>query len=243
MTTAPSWLTARPIAHRGYHDLNKTRWENTLSAFSAAVEKNFAIECDVHLSSDGVPVVFHDDDLKRLAGIEGYVWQRSAAEMGALRIGGTDDHAPTLDEMLAFVAGRVPLVIELKGIPGKDDGLVAAVGERLARYDGPAAIMSFDHWLIRDFAGKAPGIPAGLTAWGDKDHELEAHFSMLAHGISFVSYGVVHLPNRFVSFVRDKLSMPVITWTVRDQAAVRTTFDHADQMTFEGFDPDSAPTA
>jgi glycerophosphoryl diester phosphodiesterase len=63
----------------------------------------------------------------------------------------------------------------------------------------------------------APGIPAGLTAWGDTPHEIEAHFSMLGNGISFVSYHHDHLPNRFVSFVRE-LAMPVITWTVRDEA-------------------------
>ena len=62
-----AWIKQRPIAHRGYHDRNKTCWENSLSAFAAAVDKNFAIECDVHLSSDGVPVVFHDNDLKRLS--------------------------------------------------------------------------------------------------------------------------------------------------------------------------------
>ena len=45
-----AWIKERPVAHRGYHDLNKTRWENTLSAFAAAAEKNYAIECDVHLS-------------------------------------------------------------------------------------------------------------------------------------------------------------------------------------------------
>ncbi len=237
-----AWLTRRPIAHRGYHDLNKTRWENTLSAFQASAEKGFAIECDVHLSSDGVPVVFHDGDLKRLAGTQGYIWQRTAAEMAALRIGGTQDHAPSLQEMLDLVAGRVPLVIELKGIPGRDAGLVAKVAELLKSYKGEAAIMSFDHWLIREFPTQAPGIPAGLTAWGDKPHEFEAHFSMLGHGISFVSYGVAHLPNPFISFVRTRLSMPVITWTVRDQASVERTFAHADQMTFEGFDPDARPS-
>lgn len=232
-----SWLTERPIAHRGYHDLNKTRWENTLSAFAAAVDNGFAIECDVHLTSDGVPVVFHDDTLNRLAGQDGFVWQRTAAEMSAVRIGDTDDHAPTLDELLDLVAGRVPLVVEIKGTPGHDAGLVAAVGRRLKRYQGPAAIMSFDHWLIREFSSAAPGIPGGLTAAGDKDHELEAHFSMLAHGVSFVSYSVNHLPNRFISLVRERLEMPVITWTVRDEDAVKRTFDYADQMTFEGFDP------
>lgn len=232
-----AWLTERPIAHRGLHDMNQHVWENTLSAFARAAEHGYAIECDVHLSADGVPVVFHDDTLQRLTGTDGFVWQRTAAEMAALRIGGTPDHAPTLAQMLDLVAGRVPLVIELKGIPGHDDGLVAAVAQALRNYPGRAAIMSFDHWLIRQFATAAPGIPAGLTAWGDREHQIEGHFSMLAHGIDFVSYGVVHLPNRFIGFVRERLRMPVITWTVRDQAGVDATFAHADQMTFEGFAP------
>ena len=60
------WLTARPIAHRGYHDLRRGRPENTLAAFDAAVAAHYAIECDLHISADGVPVVFHDDDLERL---------------------------------------------------------------------------------------------------------------------------------------------------------------------------------
>lgn len=235
-----AWLTERPIAHRGLHDLNRTRWENTLPAFDAAARKGYAIECDVHLARDGVPVVFHDEDLKRLAGVEGFVHEKTAPELGACRIGGTEDCVPSLDGLLDLVDGRVPLVIELKGVRGRDQGLVAAVGEALARYKGKAAIMSFDHWLIREFAAKAPGIPAGLTAFGTKDAEMELHFSMLAHGISFVSYGVSDLPNRFVRFVREKLGMPVITWTVRDQAGVERTFAHADQMTFEGFEPPTA---
>lgn len=233
-----SWLTARPIAHRGLHDLNKTRWENTLSAFSAAAKHGYAIECDVHLTSDFVPVVIHDDDLKRLAGQDGFVWQRTAAEMQQLRIGGTADHAPTLDEMLKLVAGRVPLVIELKGTPGRDEGLVAAVGERLKKYDGKAAIMSFDHWLIRDFSKFAPGIPGGLTAYGKENRLIEAHFSMLAHDLAFTSYAAGDLPNPFVSFVRKKLKMPVITWTVRDQPAVELSYEYGDQITFEGFHPE-----
>lgn len=236
------WLTARPIAHRGLHDLNKSRWENTLSAFRAAMDRNYAIECDVHLSSDGVPVVFHDNDLKRLANVEGSIFEKTAAQMADLRIGGTDDHAPTLKEMLDLVAGRVPLVIELKGIEGKDEGLVAAVAALLRAYDGPAAIMSFDHWLIRQFASHAAGIPAGLTAHGNKPEELEAHFSMLAHPISFVSWGVHDLPSPFVAFVRDELSMPVITWTARDEDSRLATQTYADQMTFEGFDPDGRDT-
>lgn len=231
-----SWLTRRPIAHRGFHDLNRVRWENTLSAFDAAVERDYAIECDVHLSADGVPVVFHDNVLNRLAGRNGFVHDLTAAELAQLRIGGTQDHVPTLAEMLARIGGRVPLVIELKGVEGKDGGLVAAVAKALQGYRGKAAIMSFDYWLVRRFAADAPGIPAGLTAEGRTMADLEAHFSMLAHPISFVSFSVLDLPNPFVAFVRDRLAMPVITWTVRNEETRAATFAHADQMTFEGFE-------
>ena len=231
-----SWLTRRPIAHRGFHDLNNLRWENTLSAFDAAIARDYAIECDVHLSADGVPVVFHDSALGRLTGEDGFVYDRTVAQLQQLAIGGTQDHVPTLAQMLERVGGRVPLVIELKGIEGKDDGLVAAVAKELATYDGKVAIMSFDHWLVRHFATDAPGIAAGLTAEGRTQAELEAHFSMLAHPISFVSFSVQDLPNPFISFVREKLAMPVITWTVRNDAAREATFAHADQMTFEGFE-------
>lgn len=231
------WLKKRPIAHRGLHDLNQTRWENTLSAFKAAIAADFAIECDVHLTKDGQVVVFHDDELKRLTGRDGRISELTVPEATALFIGGTDDHVPTLRQMLDLVAGRVPLVVELKGVEGRDDGLVAAVAKELADYQGDVAIMSFDHHLIRRFASDAPGIPGGLTAEGTSVKDLEAHFSMLAHGLSFVSYNVHHLPNPFISFVQQKLSMPVISWTVRDKDMQRHSDLNVDQITFEGFDP------
>ena len=231
------WLKKRPIAHRGLHDLNKDRWENTLSAFDAAAKASFAIECDVHLTKDGGVVVFHDDDLQRLAGREGRICELTTMEATALHVGGTADHVPTLRQMLDLVDGRVPVVIELKGIEGRDDGLVAAVAKELASYAGEAAIMSFDHHLIRRFKTDAPGIPGGLTAEGTRTEDFERHFSMLAHDLSFVSYNVHHLPNPFVTFVRDRLHIPVISWTVRDKEMQKHSDLNVDQITFEGFDP------
>lgn len=235
--SSPEWLKKQPIAHRGLHDLNNTRWENTLAAFDAAAKTGFAIECDVHLTKDGGVIVFHDDDLERLTGQKGRISDLTLAEATALKIGGTNDHAPSLREMLDLVAGRVPVVIELKGIEGRDDGLVAAVANELAGYKGEAAIMSFDHHLVRLFASDAPGIPGGLTAEGTQMKHFEAHFSMLAHQISFVSYNVHHLPNPFVSFVREKLNLPVISWTVRNPEMKTHSDQNVDQITFEGFDP------
>lgn len=236
-TGRPDWLTRRPIAHRGLHDMNGAVWENTLAAFDRAAEAGYTIECDVHLTLDGEVVVFHDDQLARLTGTDGFVWQRTAAEMQALAVGGTTQRVPTLAEALERVAGRVPMVVELKGIPGHDAGLVEKVAALLQDYRGEVAIMSFDHWLVRQFHLVPRTIPRGLTAWGHAPHHVEAHFSMLANDIDFVSFDVAGLPNPFVRFVRERLGLPVITWTVRDEAAVALTFRHADQMTFEGFLP------
>ncbi|RYE64636.1 MAG: glycerophosphodiester phosphodiesterase, partial [Rhizobiaceae bacterium] len=77
--TSADWIKDVPVAHRGYHDMNKTVWENTLSAFSRAIDAGFAIECDIQLSADSVPVVFHDNKLERLCGIKGDVRERTAA--------------------------------------------------------------------------------------------------------------------------------------------------------------------
>ena len=174
-----------------------------------------------------------------MTGSQGNIDALTAEQAGKLRVGGTQDHVPTLAESLKLIGGRVPIVIELKGIPGRDDGLVKAVANDLAEYDGQAAIMSFDHHLIRLFGKDAPGIPAGLTAEGLRDEDLEAHFSMLAYDIDFVSYNVHHLENRFVEFVRGTLDLPVISWTVRNLAEKAISDAIVDQITFEGFDPRS----
>lgn len=230
------WLTARPIAHRGYHDAATGVMENTLSAFARAVEAGFAIECDLQFAADGVPVVFHDETLERLCAIGGDVRARTAAELGQLAVGGSRDRIPRLGEALDLVAGRVPLVLELKGREGDDDGFAGAVLEVLEDYDGPVALMSFDQALLGALRGLSPSLPVGLTAEGVSEAAVAAHRRALAHRPDFVSYCVHHLPNAFVEEMR-VLQRPVLSWTVRDGEGRRLSRLHADQMTFEGFDP------
>lgn len=231
------WLTERPIAHRGLHDMNRECWENTLPAFERACRKGYAIECDVTVSADGVPVVIHDTNLVRLTGKYGWVYRYPARSIRSMKIGRTGDHVPLLDDLLDLVDGRVPIVIELKAVRRFDGPLVEAVAKALYGYQGNAAIMSFDHHLVRRFRADAQGIPAGLTAEGLGVKAIESHFSMLAHGISFVSYHVRELPNRFVDFVRDRLSMPLLSWTVRDEETAAMARRLGSQITFEGFEP------
>lgn len=234
-----TWLTARPIAHRGYHDMNNEVWENTLSAFDRAIEKNFSIECDLQLANDGVPVVFHDDDLSRLCGLKDDVRLLTSQELAMKRIGRTKDAIPTLRKMLDRAAGQVPIVMELKGRKDEDDGFVGAVLEELEDYDGKVAIMSFDHWLLEELVELDCPYPVGLTAEGVREEKFAEHEAMMKLGLDFVSYGILHMPNRFVTEVRQG-GTPVITWTVRTPDMRERSEQQADQMTFEGFDPDAA---
>lgn len=239
--TSASWVKELPVAHRGYHDMNKSVWENTLSAFSRAVEAGFAIECDLQLAADSVPVVFHDHDLERLCGIKGDVRERTSAELGMLAVGGTKDRIPTLKQMLTLVAGKVPLVIELKGRAlkgreGEDDGFIEAVLEVLEGYQGRVALMSFDHHLLKELKAAEAPYPLGLTAEGNKPEDFFRHDEAMQLGLDFISYHWAHLPNSFVTGQR-QAQIPVITWTVRDAKAREDTYKYADQMTFEGFDP------
>ncbi|MBR0555719.1 glycerophosphodiester phosphodiesterase [Ciceribacter sp. L1K23] len=237
------WLTERPIAHRGYHDMNKSVWENTLSAFARAIEAGFAIECDIQLSADSVPMVFHDHDLQRLCGINGEVRERTAAELGMLSIGGTSDRVPTLKQMLALVKGQVPLVIELKGIGAvEDEGYVDDVLDALEGYQGHVALMSFDHWLLKALKEADCPYPVGLTAEGAKPEDFFTHDEAMAWGLDFISYAAAHLPNSFITAQRQR-GIPVITWTVRDEIMRAHTYTYAEQMTFEGFDPRESQTA
>jgi glycerophosphoryl diester phosphodiesterase len=237
-----AWLKERPIAHRGFHDMNKSVWENTLSAFSRAVEAGFAIECDLQYAADGVPVVFHDDDLQRLCNMPGDVRAKSSAELALMTIGGTKDRVPRLKDMLNLVKGKVPLVIELKGRRGDDEGFVESVLEALEGYEGKVALMSFDVWLLKELKEAGAPYPVGLTAHGDKSEDWDRQTGEMKIGLDFTSYHYAHLPNPFTDGVRAK-GLPVITWTVRDKEAVERTFAHADQMTFEGFDPRTELTA
>lgn len=233
---ALEWLTARPIAHRGLHDSNRGIFENTLSAFEAAIAQNYAIECDLQYAADSVPMVFHDFDLERLCGLKGDVRDKMSNELQLMSVGQTNDKIPNLLQMLDLVQGRVPLIVELKGREGDDDGFAGAVLDALDHYQGPVALMSFNHHLLKDLRALGCSYPLGLTAMGDAPDTFFTHEEIFSIGIDFISYHVEHLPNPFIEAQRQK-NMPIISWTVRSMDQKLHSDTYADQITFEGFDP------
>jgi glycerophosphoryl diester phosphodiesterase len=231
------WLTARPIAHRGYHDASRGRPENSLAAFEAAVAAHYAIECDLHPSVDGIPVVFHDLSLERLTGDPGSVRDLTAADLGDLRLAGTPEWIPTLDELLGLVEGRVPLVLELKHVPDHDMGLTWAAVERIRRYDGPVALMSFAGEQIAELRAADPQMPRGLVAEGSAKWARTHLRTARRLDVDFVSYRAADLPTPMPLIARHLMGLPVICWTVRTPTELTRARRWTDQVTFEGFAP------
>ncbi|MBL0373019.1 glycerophosphodiester phosphodiesterase [Rhizobium sp. KVB221] len=236
-----AFLTSRPIAHRGLHDGNKAVWENTLSAFERAIEAGFAIECDLQYAADAVPVVFHDDDMKRLCNIGADIRTKTSAELSLTSVGGTKDKVASLKVLLRLVKGRVPLVLELKGRDGDDEGFASSVLEVLEDYDGDVALMSFDTWLLKELKELESPFPVGLTAEGREEGQFRGHREAMAWGLDFISYSISDLPNAFIASERER-GIPVITWTVRSPKQAAHSAANADQITFEGFDPRHSET-
>src|SRR4051812_33963263 len=111
---APDWLTARPVAHRGLHDAARGIIENMPAAAAAAIAGNFAIECDIQLSADGEAMVHHDGALGRLTDGSGPLLDKMAAELKQVAFRDTAERMMTLGDLCALVAGRVPLLVEVK---------------------------------------------------------------------------------------------------------------------------------
>lgn len=241
MTLPNSFLT-RPIAHRALH--GEGRAENSVEAILAACDAGYGIEIDLQLSKDGQAIVFHDYDMTRLTGTKGPIQQRTAAEITAMPLlsGGT---IPTLEQALTEVAGRAPLLIEIKdqdGRLGPNIGtLEAATAKALKGYNGDVAFMSFNPHAA--LAMKPTGRPIGLTTcaftaeeWHIIPAATRAELSTLPHidQVDFISHYHGDLTSPHLAKAKGK---PLLCWTIRSSEEETKAREIADNITFENYAP------
>jgi glycerophosphoryl diester phosphodiesterase len=226
-------LTARPFAHRGLH--GDGRIENSRAAFEAAIEARHGIELDVQISSDGQAMVFHDERLERLADHAGPVCGMVRAELERIRLRDSDETIPSLAEVLALIAGRAPLLIEVK-TPGREAGALSrAVAEALSGYDGPVAVMSFNpevgHWFARHAPARLRGLV--VTEKGRKWRGwLKRRLALWRSKADFLAYDIRDLPSGFAESAQRR-GLRVLTWTVRSVKDRARAAEHADQIIYE----------
>lgn len=230
------WLGDWTYAHRGLHGAGRV--ENSPAAFRAAIDAGLGIECDIQRSGDDWPMVFHDWDFARLIGRAEHGEQLVKDDWLTLRFTGSEEGPITLPDLLALVAGRVPLLIEIKSKRGYDvERSCRRVADALAGYAGRFAVMSFDPRVSRWLRRNAPQILRGLVVReddrGDTRTAWQRHLALWIARPDFVAYHVRALPNRFVAALRAR-AMPVLTWTVDTPQAAATARAHADAPIAEG---------
>lgn len=250
----PAFLGA-PLAHRAFHDIGLGRPENSRAAIRAAIAAGYGIEIDIQPSSDGVPMVFHDYSLPRLTGQPGPVRSRSAAELAAIPLLHGEEGIPTLREVLDLVAGRVPLLIEIKDQDGRMGPAVGplerAVAAELSGYRGPLAVMSFNPHSIAAIHEANPALCVGLTTsaytaedWpllpAPRRDELRPIPDFEALGARFISHEVEDLAAPRVAELK-AAGHPILCWTVRGPEQEAEARKIADNITFEGYDASLAP--
>lgn len=236
------------IAHRGLHNAEKGIPENSLPAFEAACQAGYAIETDVHITQDGQAIVFHDHDLKRMCGVDGVVEHMTLADIRRNNLSGTKEVAPTLDELLRLVKGRVPLVLELKCAPHKQDELCNRVFQHMASYSGKYMVQSFDPRSLRWFRRHAPKVCRGQLASNFLHKSPEGkHYGlgailvgfMLCNHMSrpdYVAYDARFAANPMRRLVCRMGAFPV-GWTFESDEQLREGRKHFHCWIFQNFDP------
>ncbi len=234
------WITQKPIAHRGLH--NDVYPENSLSAYQHAINKGFPIEIDIRTIDDGTVIVFHDDALGRMTGVDGYASTLNKSDLNELRLNKSDEKIPTFEQVLELVNGKVPLLIETKSNSSKLGDLESKAVDILKTYNGKFAVQSFNPYSLEYFKQHAPDFLRGqLSAIFKKDSKLKYFERVFLSKLKlnkvssphFISYSGSDLPNKYVT----KTNLPVLAWTIRNSDAHESVKPFCDQIIFENFIP------
>lgn len=247
--TLPASFFDRPFTHRALHDRKAGRVENSLKSIIAAVRAGYGIEIDLQLSKDGQAMVFHDDLLDRLTEETGPVTDRTCAEVEAITLKDDGGTIPTLETVLATVAGKVPLLIEIKdqdGAMGPNVGpLEQATCALLESYKGDVALMSFNPHAVAACAFYAPDIPRGITTssyeamfWPDVPEATRDRLREIpdytSTGSCFISHEATDLDRPRVAELKSQGAY-IFTWTIRSAKQEADARRIVDNITFEGY--------
>ncbi|MEP5759137.1 MAG: glycerophosphodiester phosphodiesterase family protein [Litoreibacter sp.] len=250
MIPLPLTYLARPIAHRGFHNLDAGRPENSRAAFEAAIAHGYAIELDVQMTRDEQAIVFHDYDLRRLTPESGPIRQRTLAEMQTIPLIGGETCPEPLSDILSLIDGRVPVLLEIKDQDGamglKIGDLEQSVSKAIQNYSGAIAVMSFNPNTTATMAKLLPNVPRGLVtspytpgSWPfsrARCAELREIPDYDRAQASFISHEFHDLDRPRVRELKDQ-GATILCWTVTSQSEADLALSEADNITFEGFSP------
>lgn len=235
------------IAHRGFHDNGSACPENTLPAFKKAVEQGYGIELDVQLTKDKVPVVFHDYDLKRAAGVDRKVEDCTFEELKQYPLFHSKETVPSLAEVLRLVAGDVPLIIEIK-VEWKYRETCELVAQQLDYYHGIYCIESFSPLAVAWFRRHRPLVIRGQLATNHRGEGLKTPWyiegiltNCMLNGFcrpDFIAYNCRFTRSFPVTVLRRFYKCKMAAWTIKSQKELEKHRKYFDVFIFDSFAPE-----
>jgi glycerophosphoryl diester phosphodiesterase len=235
------WLLNTKIAHRGLHD--DLCPENSLIAFQQAVDHQYAIELDIHLLADNEIVIFHDNDLKRMVGIDKEIKDIHSSHLAKYKLNDTEESIPLLKDVLKLVAGKVPIVIEIKNTK-KIGKLEKLTYELIKDYKGPLALQSFNPLSLAWYRRKLPEVPRGMLSTVDltninflKRIIIKNYFLYPLVAPSYIAQDLNSINFRAVNYLKTHCDIPLIAWTVRSLSDFDKVKNYCENIIFEGFTP------
>lgn len=234
------FLSRNLIAHRGYHNNKKGIPENSVLALKKAIDNNYLIELDVRLTKDQKLVVFHDDNLKRVCGVNKRVKDLTYRELLRYNLFDTTLKVPLFSDVIKLVNGRVPILIETK-YHNRYGVLEKILINELSNYKGLYAIQSFYPMSLLWLKRNTKDIPIGLLSSNFKN-DLNRLKSIIGKTLildlffktDFISYDVKGLPNNYLSYKRNKKK--IVIWTIKNKKDYDLARQYTDSLICENFD-------
>jgi len=236
-------------AHRGLHDNESEAPENSMAAFKKAVDAGYGIELDVQLTKDRIPVVFHDETLKRVCGVDGKVRDFTYDELKKFTLLNSNEHIPLFKDFLELVDGKVPLIIEIK-IHEKASAVCSAADKLIKEYKGVYCVESFDPRALIWYKKNRPEVIRGqLSSNFNKPGKPEPVTNFIVHYMlanflakpDFIAYDHFHKKNISRRLCCNLFGALSVAWTIKSQAQLDNARDSFKLFIFEGFIPKEEP--
>ena len=234
------------VAHRGFFNNEGDAPENSLLAFELAVANSYGIELDVQLTSDQKLVVFHDDDLARMCGVDKKVEDCTFDELQQYCLAKSQQKIPLFTDALAVIGGKVPLIVEIKNSQ-RWQLTCQLTAQVLDGYAGVYCVESFSPLVVHWFKKNRPHVIRGqLSTNYFKDNARMPFFTkfvltnLLFNGIAkpdFVAYNHKHKNQFSYKLLRKLYRVKNVAWTVKSQQELEDASDVFTCMIFDSFTP------
>jgi len=239
-----SWIQSNLIAHRGLYTKDQSVPENSSIAYQKALDKKYSIELDLNVLKDGTVLAFHDHTLKRACNDERALKDINFDDVKDLTLFSSNEHIPTLENVIDLVQGKVPLLIELKP-HGDVVFLCESMMKIMQNYSGKWAVFSFHPKVVLWFKKNYPEVIRGqISEYFKTDKNMNPISKYLMRSMffnrftkpDFISYGIYDMPNKYIDQAMKK-GMTVISYAARTQEQFDFVKSRYHNTVFEFFEP------